>query len=44
MVEPFVFGDGVGGYRAERSVAVTDSGAEVWTTLPIEQLQPLASR
>jgi Xaa-Pro aminopeptidase len=43
MVEPYVYDDGVGGYRAERCVAVTETGAEVWTTLPIEQLEPLAT-
>lgn len=42
MVEPYIFEDGTGGYRAERCVAVTESGADVWTTLPIEQLQPLS--
>jgi Xaa-Pro aminopeptidase len=44
MVEPYIFDDGVGGYRAERCVAVTESGADVWTTLPIEQLQPISPR
>ncbi|MDQ1534891.1 MAG: hypothetical protein QOF28_2652 [Actinomycetota bacterium] len=43
MVEPYVFEDGVGGYRAERCVAVTETGADVWTTLPIEQLPTLAT-
>jgi Xaa-Pro aminopeptidase len=43
MVEPYVFEAGVGGYRAERCVAVTETGADVWTTLPIEQLQPLST-
>ena len=43
MVEPYVFEDGVGGYRAERCVAVTATGAEVWTTLPIEQLPTLST-
>ena len=38
MVEPYVFVDGIGGFRAERCVAVTETGAEVWTTLPVEQL------
>ncbi len=37
MVEPYVFRDGVGGYRAERCVCVTADGAEVWTELPIER-------
>jgi Xaa-Pro aminopeptidase len=44
MVEPYVYEAGVGGYRAERCVAVTETGADVWTTLPIEQLRPLAAR
>ena len=38
MVEPYVFVDGIGGFRAERCVAVTETGAEVWTALPVEQL------
>jgi len=43
MVEPYLFEDGVGGYRAERCVAVTETGADVWTTLPIEQLPTLST-
>lgn len=43
MVEPYIFEDGTGGFRAERCVAVTESGADVWTTLPIEQLQALSA-
>ena len=35
MVEPYVFRDGVGGYRAERCVRVTADGCEVWTALPV---------
>jgi Xaa-Pro aminopeptidase len=42
MVEPYIFEDGVGGYRAERCVAVTETGADVWTSLPIEELQTLS--
>ncbi len=41
MIEPYVYEDGVGGYRAERGAAVTDTGSEVWTTLPVERLAPL---
>jgi Xaa-Pro aminopeptidase len=43
MIEPYIFEDGVGGYRAERCVAVTETGADIWTESPIEQLQPLAA-
>ena len=43
MVEPYVYEDGVGGYRAERCVEVTETGAEVWTTLPIERLPTLST-
>ena len=43
MVEPYIFEDGTGGFRAERCVAVTESGADVWTTLPIEELQPISA-
>ena len=42
MIEPYVYETGAGGYRAERCVTVTDAGSEVWTTFPIERLQPLA--
>ncbi len=41
MIEPYVFVDGVGGFRAERCVTVTESGATVWTTLGIERLEPI---
>jgi Xaa-Pro aminopeptidase len=41
MIEPYVYEDGVGGFRAERCVAVVDGGHEVWTTLPIERLDSL---
>jgi Xaa-Pro aminopeptidase len=42
MIEPYVYETGVGGYRAERCVAVTGTGSEVFTTLPIGQLTALA--
>ncbi len=42
MVEPYLFEQGVGGYRAERCVAVTETGSDVWTASPLEQLQPLS--
>jgi Xaa-Pro aminopeptidase len=42
MIEPYIYEAGAGGYRAERCVAVTDTGSEVFTTLPIERLSPLA--
>ena len=35
MIEPYVFVDGVGGYRAERCVHVTADGCEIWTELPV---------
>jgi Xaa-Pro aminopeptidase len=41
MIEPYVHEDGGGGFRAERCVAVTTDGHDVWTTLPIEQLRAL---
>jgi len=37
MVEPYVFRDGVGGYRAERCVCVSADSVEVWTELPVER-------
>jgi Xaa-Pro aminopeptidase len=43
MVEPYMYEPGLGGYRAERCVAVTDTGSQTWSTLPIERLEPLAS-
>jgi Xaa-Pro aminopeptidase len=36
MIEPYVFEDGIGGFRAERCVCITDDGVETWTTLPVE--------
>lgn len=42
MIEPYIYEDGVGGYRAERCVAVTDTVPDVWSALPLEQLQPLS--
>ncbi len=36
MIEPYIYDDGVGGYRAERCVRVTAGGAEIWTELPVE--------
>lgn len=38
MLEPFVWDEGYGGYRAERCVAVTDDGAEIWSELPVSML------
>jgi Xaa-Pro aminopeptidase len=35
MVEPYVFRDGAGGYRAERCLCVTADGCEVWSELPV---------
>jgi Xaa-Pro aminopeptidase len=36
MIEPYIYVDGVGGYRAERCVRVTADGCEIWTELPVE--------
>lgn len=38
LVEPYVWEEGRGGYRAERCVYVDDGGPVVWTELPVEQL------
>ncbi len=38
MIEPMVYADGIGGFRAERCVHITDAGPETWTDVPIGQL------
>ncbi len=36
MIEPFVWRDGVGGFRAERCVLIGDDGATVWSSPRLE--------
>ncbi|MCU1458592.1 MAG: peptidase family protein [Actinomycetia bacterium] len=38
MIEPMIYADGGGGFRAERCVHVTETGPEIWTDVPIGRL------
>jgi Xaa-Pro aminopeptidase len=41
LIEPYVWEEGIGGYRAELAVEVTDSGYRRLSTLPVEELRGL---
>jgi Xaa-Pro dipeptidase len=38
MIEPMVYADGGGGFRAERCVHITETGPEIWTDVPVGRL------